>query len=77
MSAPSTVGFVNRVDAHGTERDAALALAHKIAAKSAHVVPETPRRLHRICGETHSDLGRLLNDQVGDAARGVESHTLG
>jgi enoyl-CoA hydratase/carnithine racemase len=32
------IGLVNRVVAPGTERDAALALAHRIAAKSRHVV---------------------------------------
>ncbi len=32
------IGLVNRVVAPGTERDEALALAHKIAAKSRHVV---------------------------------------
>jgi enoyl-CoA hydratase/carnithine racemase len=32
------IGLINRVVPHGTERDAAIALAEKIASKSAHTV---------------------------------------
>ena len=71
------IGLVNHVVAPGTERDAALALAHRIAAKSRHVVKIGKEAFYR---QIDMDLARAYdyaaevmveNMMAHDAAEGI------
>ena len=71
------IGLVNHVVAPGTERDAALALAHRIAAKSRHVVKIGKEAFYR---QIDMDLARaydyaaevmVTNMMARDAAEGI------
>ena len=73
------IGLVNRVVAAGTERDAALALAHRIAAKSRHVVKIGKEAFYR---QIDMDLARAYdyaaevmveNMMARDAAEGISA----
>ncbi|MBX9778576.1 MAG: enoyl-CoA hydratase [Xanthobacteraceae bacterium] len=73
------IGLVNRVVAAGTERDAALALAHRIAAKSRHVVTIGKQAFYR---QIDMDLAKAYdyaaevmveNMMAGDAAEGISA----
>ena len=73
------IGLVNRVVAPGTERDEALALAHKIAAKSRHVVKIGKEAFYR---QIDMDLARAYdyaaevmveNMMARDAAEGISA----
>ena len=73
------IGLVNHVVAPGTERDAALALAHRIAAKSRHVVKIGKEAFYR---QIDMDLARAYdyaaevmveNMMARDAAEGISA----
>jgi enoyl-CoA hydratase/carnithine racemase len=73
------IGLVNHVVAAGTERDAALALAHRIAAKSRHVVKIGKQAFYR---QIDMDLARAYdyaaevmveNMLACDAAEGISA----
>jgi enoyl-CoA hydratase/carnithine racemase len=73
------IGLVNRVVAPGTEREAALALAHRIAAKSRHVVGIGKEAFYR---QIDMDLARAYdyaaevmvdNMMARDAAEGISA----
>jgi enoyl-CoA hydratase/carnithine racemase len=73
------IGLVNHVVAAGTERDAALALAHRIAAKSRHVVNIGKEAFYR---QIDMDLARAYdyaaeimveNMMARDAAEGISA----
>ena len=73
------IGLVNRVVAPGTERDEALALAHRIAAKSRHVVKIGKEAFYR---QIDMDLARAYdyaaevmveNMMARDAAEGISA----
>jgi enoyl-CoA hydratase/carnithine racemase len=73
------IGLVNHVVAPGTEREAALALAHRIAAKSRHVVKIGKEAFYR---QIEMDLARAYdyaaevmveNMMARDAAEGIQA----
>jgi enoyl-CoA hydratase/carnithine racemase len=73
------IGLVNRVVAPGTERDEALSLAHRIAAKSRHVVKIGKQAFYR---QIDMDLARaydyaaevmVQNMMARDAAEGISA----
>jgi enoyl-CoA hydratase/carnithine racemase len=73
------IGLVNHVVPAGTERDAALALAHRIAAKSSHVVKIGKQAFYR---QIDMDLARAYdyaaevmveNMMARDAAEGISA----
>ena len=73
------IGLINRVVAPGTERDAALALAHRIAAKSRHVVKIGKEAFYR---QIDMDLAKAYdyaaevmveNMMARDAAEGISA----
>jgi enoyl-CoA hydratase/carnithine racemase len=73
------IGLINHVVAPGTEREAALALAHRIAAKSRHVVALGKEAFYR---QINMDLARayhyaaevmVQNMMARDAAEGISA----
>ena len=73
------IGLVNRVVAPGTERDEALALAHKIAAKSRHVVKIGKEAFYRQIdmdlAEAYDYAAEVMveNMMARDAAEGISA----
>jgi enoyl-CoA hydratase/carnithine racemase len=60
------IGLINRVVAAGSERDAALALARKVAAKSAHVVKIGKQAVYRQLELGLADAYRLTAEVMAD-----------